>query len=1700
MHVNQVLEDGDKLYRTSQARNKVDPGNYLTTSMIHPEFFIGDQKCLISVEDKKIFGNVFAESVGCPDFVDGLKRFFRNDTCAVVTAQGASVAVWRDCKYGYFYFDPAPCDESGGHCPDGTACVMRFKCVNDLQERFLSNLSQGFDSRYCIDGVNILRIAPVKRSVDLDGRLAGGGADQRAPAASDEKTIDCTQKIPKPAKAANQSTVINKEPLSITLSNYSIDKKFATDPLINQNAFDTGYTYNDIEVNIPSTFKDLENDRAILHGWTHELGEMYKGKGAQSVANCIASIAMKKINPVRSWLRPTLDDVLALGDGLFAETKAAKPNLKFLTAVDFNDAKVRVGGSKMFITVDMMTVVGTISSRVPSVLNLSQAVEEFFVEHKDGVIETSTMSIAVWMQEDCFYSFDPRECDSSGLRMIEEKGKTGGKEAKGAALPAVKKVKGKCCVIRFPSIGELVGHFLKNLNPSKKNDRFIIRSIIVQHDLPGLQPWYEFQPGQPGKSWLLQGTIANDAEEFEDETRGVQGLAMPIAALINATEVPPQIWTGETVDETIREGNDYFTWCIPLEQEDNRELALDRLKNYLYVKNRRLRIKVEDSTIVGNLDVPSESQADNLAVGMTQFFGNHQFGVLQVKNLAVAIWKFEEEFKDKSKVMAYYYFDPSPGLNLSGEDVEEEPGASVVRALDPAHLATLIISRIDPEAEGENDFFIHDFQILSIGEYLTDEELEADKQKPVKPDLNAYVEVSEDGACLNGSFDQANTTIFKSRTRNKQQAANALLTLAMRQLYNPHLWSQQVVDDILKLGDKLTEANIANIAAEEPEGEDEIIRKYLLPSEIEESFDIGVNRATVTLDEEKSRGAVTEMTPFLTDFFAESSMAILRQGHVMLPIWKEGDIFFMMDPRGRDGQGEIQEEGGTAAVLWFTTLESLAESLSKSFNAADEIIVDGVDLEIEFESRVNKEETEDLTKGDRWYNFSKKEDGVWELSGTLSISDSKFSEANRGHQSAAVAVVSIIFSRVYEPNQWTPEVIDEVVTTGDKLYDKSVSRLGENSELLLDQVITEFFLSNRRINITITDCVEAGTIPGKPPKVQNLLTGLENFFKRYSNGVLSLPNVGIIPIWKFADFYYCLIPTIRSENSGETSKPVSVTRFSSLDLLCHHIEETLGPEGDYEVSVVDVLNWNKLPPWKHDPSSVVRPSNLPPLNTFRRLEGGEARAILSGSIHQGSELFPPKNRNRQTAANCIVALGMSVLKDVVTWTKKTLDEILVIGNDVHEESLKFRSVEKLKPADIVRIFHVGANVLTVDVDQSTLSGKVATPPPEPEAKGKDKGKKKKAKPDKAKKKKGKQKREPPPPPPVVLLLDGLIQFFEKNRAGVLVAGRTMIALWKDKGVYFLYDPRCRNNQGLSDDSGAACTMWFACIEPLYDLIFTNLEAAEKYGDYSISRAVVRQNAIEPLPNPVGFQAFLTCAQSPIPIIGKDRAVTVDVEPEVEFHDVNAELSVLAGTINMNDRVFRPSRRGLQSTAMAAVAVVVGLLDVPSTWTAAIIDSILKYGDILHNDSVRMARSGGRNLSPTELLTVFLVGDVKAHINIHHHVIVGILQIEDVSEALVMFFRNYCAGILHTPNLAVAVMQHCGKYYMFDPSARNKEGRGASYSGKACVMKCESIMTMALIFVTNCNYKLPSVYTLNAVDVLDLKFLSGGEKCPARCEH
>jgi hypothetical protein len=134
-------------------------------------------------------------------------------------------------------------------------------------------------------------------------------------------------------------------------------------------------------------------------------------------------------------------------------------------------------------------------------------------------------------------------------------------------------------------------------------------------------------------------------------------------------------------------------------------------------------------------------------------------------------------------------------------------------------------------------------------------------------------------------------------------------------------------------------------------------------------------------------------------------------------------------------------------------------------------------------------------------------------------------------------------------------------------------------------------MANRRISLNIRDCVEYGTINGKSTKIKDIITSISNFFENFSSGCVMLSGYLNLAIWIYDDYFYYFKPGY------------FLMRFENKIALVKEMITDIYEDTDFIINSVDILNWNKLPPWTFDPSSAVRPSNLPPLNAYSRLPG-----------------------------------------------------------------------------------------------------------------------------------------------------------------------------------------------------------------------------------------------------------------------------------------------------------------------------------------------------------------------------------------------------------------------------------------------------------------------------------------------------------------
>jgi hypothetical protein len=255
-----------------------------------------------------------------------------------------SVAIWNQQSCGYFYLDPAPVDEQGKRNSSGFACIIRANDVESIFKIFIENLKQKTDSKYSIDKISVTKIEAINREKYECHNVTDIIVKKKDTFHPNNQTtkinfIDASLRDKK-----NSQELIRKIPLTIEMTNDTIEAKFRQISIVDQNLLNHKYTYDEVKANVPSTFNKIITDpeKKILHGWTDDTSDVYMAKGAQSVIYCVMAFVMKKIHPVKTWLRKTLDDILTLGDAIFIQVKDIKPNIQTMTAIDLDNTRFKV--------------------------------------------------------------------------------------------------------------------------------------------------------------------------------------------------------------------------------------------------------------------------------------------------------------------------------------------------------------------------------------------------------------------------------------------------------------------------------------------------------------------------------------------------------------------------------------------------------------------------------------------------------------------------------------------------------------------------------------------------------------------------------------------------------------------------------------------------------------------------------------------------------------------------------------------------------------------------------------------------------------------------------------------------------------------------------------------------------------------------------------------------------------------------------------------------------------------------------------------------------------------------------------------------------------------------------------------------------------------------------------------------------------
>lgn len=355
------------------------------------------------------------------------------------------------------------------------------------------------------------------------------------------------------------------------------------------------------------------------------------------------------------------------------------------------------------------------------------------------------------------------------------------------------------------------------------------------------------------------------------------------------------------------------------------------------------------------------------------------------------------------------------------------------------------------------------------------------------------------------------------------------------------------------------------------------------------------------------------------------------------------------------------------------------------------------------------------------------------------------------------------------------------------------------------EILRKFQIQNYCFEVTATSEPEiiGNLVSSTQQKVINIYRGLKQFFSRgVRRGCLfRCENVQLL-IWRSDRIFFVYDPRGRTETCAVDLKRgfaslICLETLHNVTFLIVNMSE-LGPHDFFALSQVRVI---KLLQVAETPSAAVTCNSdvtvvvqdTDPERRFVVLD--EHSAILHGCLTVCNPCFS-RTRNYQALTSCCIAYVYSLIRPPNSWTSRTVDKVLLFGNQMYEECVRQDfpeefTIQNIPPMITVGIFKAALRIMPFQHGgrlNHTLDHRTSE------------------------------------------LLLALRQFFDEHRCALLQIDQLSLASWKRGNVYYLFDPYIRDANGkvMHHTQGAACIHMHSTLESLCAVLYMNLmRLAEK---------------------------------------------------------------------------------------------------------------------------------------------------------------------------------------------------------------------------------------------------------------------------------
>ncbi|XP_023310426.1 uncharacterized protein LOC111691585 [Anoplophora glabripennis] len=972
----------------------------------------------------------------------------------------------------------------------------------------------------------------------------------------------------------------------------------------------------------------------------------------------------------------------------------------------------------------------------------------------------------------------------------EKKGEGEGTEDKEekevvAKLPPVRKSSafwkeqeknGRACTMWFTKLEDLVGHVLGNICPKDtyEND-FSLRSVKIVNNVVlknRLKPedqrndvyggsWYDFQELDHGR-WIMRGSMNLMNEMFPEENRGKQQVTASYVAVAIAYVFSMLCFDKYSVDTILTYGDKLYTFMkrmrkkllkkIPdtkLKEDDidwlvqNEEYDLRDIVRKLCFWKFYVDINVESDYLTG--DVYSEVD-DVLDVerALEEFFSKNQYGLMQCKDLTVAIWRGQK---------VYYMFD---GMNRGPNGIKSPNGtACITRYLDLEDMTKVFVANLP--AFGKNFFVIHNITMTKDLCPRTREAKELrtnPQQKSVES--GGFRNVVAGKCIVRGNFSVVDPKFNVSPFL--LSAPIAVIALTMSLVHKPNTWSRPMVDDILQLGVELSEESIHDLGYEFNPWED-----FLDISRIKNDYSIGVLKANCEFRSRDQKGIIDGKDKYSINLRQENQDIIKKEIQHLMPdntkkskisIWKQflefcneksyniqeklpvEELASILEDYSFNMRKKNSEEykESVVKVMWNSTAKQLQEMYYEEFKVKFDPFSD-----ITFK---NARAARDAKRRKLQKDPTKRK-----LS-ALALSDAEYmkivelwdEDCPEGLQRKFFHIAS--HELAWRGGEGAVANIEYFVEETDN-FGKFTGRIEYNPIFSKTTQGGSRKLADSKW--LITNINNPTICPVRLFRKMMEKRGIEQFFEENTHGILTTANL-TLAIWEEEeDHSEALIYMFDPNPRGPTGMPLDtgtacVMTFVNAKVAADHIMACmLDPDekmGEFTIAPVEIVVGNMKTKEKIKKTATSEKGVLPrcsksvadeekrvlrkiAANERKRKQGKELQkigrngyyimkngdAIIRGYKSQNSKNYNENSRNNQDITNCIVSIVMHKLIPIDTWTSKHIDLVLDTGDQLYIDSYIAYSPKdkKLGLENVVRKFFLNNIEIHVTVYKPIIS-------------------------------------------------------------------------------------------------------------------------------------------------------------------------------------------------------------------------------------------------------------------------------------------------------------------------------------------------------------------------------------------------------------